>query len=333
VIKNSCEQNLSLLKTFVPVKPKESGVLVISYELLRMKIDILKRCLNIRLLIMDEGHRLKNCYGSQTMSSLLLIQCSARLLLTGTPIQNILSEFYTLANFVYPGVFSDLSTFRQEYERPIEKATEKSATNYDKELAKWKTQELASIINQFVIRRLQKDVLKCLIPSRHEFLLFFKPSIKQCEKYKELTCQANKSLSYDDSLLLLSKLRKICCHPYLLEENNDISHDQSIVVNLSGKLSVLDTLLSSIKNKTYNSSTCKCDKVVIVSNYTSSLTMIEDSIIKPREYPFLRFDGTLDNVKRQSHVDSFNRSCSQHSFILLLSAKAGGCGLNLIGAN
>jgi superfamily II DNA or RNA helicase len=75
------------------------------------------------------------------------------------------------------------------------------------------------------------------------------------------------------------------------------------------------------------------DKVVIVSNFTSALSIIESSILEPRQFSYLRLDGNTAAQNRQSLVDTFNRTTTEHSFCFLLSAKAGGCGLNLIGAN
>lgn len=89
------------------------SVLIISYDLFRMNSEILCKSTNIGLLVVDEGHRLKNTSGTKILSSLTSLQCNARLLLTGTPIQNNLSEFYNVANFVLPGVLGSLSSFRK----------------------------------------------------------------------------------------------------------------------------------------------------------------------------------------------------------------------------
>jgi hypothetical protein len=75
------------------------------------------------------------------------------------------------------------------------------------------------------------------------------------------------------------------------------------------------------------------DKVVIVSNFTSALDMIESSILQPRHLSCLRLDGNTELSRRQSIVDTFNNTSSERNFAFLLSSKAGGCGLNLVGAN
>lgn len=78
-----------------------------------MNSKILSQSKNIGLLVVDEGHRLKNTSGSLTLSALETLDCKARLLITGTPIQNNLSEFYNVANFALPGILGDLNTFRR----------------------------------------------------------------------------------------------------------------------------------------------------------------------------------------------------------------------------
>ena len=78
-----------------------------------MNCDILSQSKNIGLLVVDEGHRLKNTSGSLTLSALESLQCKARLVITGTPVQNNLSEFYNVANFANPGILGDLKSFRR----------------------------------------------------------------------------------------------------------------------------------------------------------------------------------------------------------------------------
>jgi DNA repair and recombination RAD54-like protein len=88
-------------------------VLIISYDLFRMNSKLLRDAKQIGLLVVDEGHRLKNASGSLTMKALQSLQCEARLLITGTPIQNNLKEFFTVANFVCPGLLGDIASFRK----------------------------------------------------------------------------------------------------------------------------------------------------------------------------------------------------------------------------
>jgi SNF2 family DNA or RNA helicase len=208
------------------------------------------------------------------------------------------------------------------YERPISAANSKSAKWEQRARGHAQSQTLDKITKTFMLRRLQKDILKSLLPPRKELLLFCRPSECQRELYKRIAGSAMSSLgATTDALTVLTNLRKLCCHPSLLEKNNQGASD----VALSGKLKVLDTLLQATKQCNPD------DKVVIVSNFTSVLSTIEETIFKARKWPYVRLDGTVAQSDRQPLVDSFNRCSPDKAFAFLLSSKAGGCGLNLIG--
>lgn len=210
------------------------------------------------------------------------------------------------------------------YERPISAANNKHASMHQKDEGTRVSNELDSITSTFMIRRLQKDILQSLLPPRFEFLIFCRPTKVQCDLYKKLT---SKSTVMSDPLPLLTKLRKLCTHPRLLDANDSKNNSDTLGADTmnSGKLDVLEHLLDSVK---VNNPT---DKVVVVSNFTSALSVIEETILKRRGWPCLRLDGTVEQSARQGLVDSFNRGSVEKSFIFLLSSKAGGCGLNLIG--
>lgn len=100
--------------------------------------------------------------------------------------------------------------------------------------------------------------------------------------------------------------------------------DKNLHCELSGKMAVLDYLLAAIKANTN-------DRIVLVSNYTQTLDMFT-KLCSLRRYQFVRLDGSMTIKKRGKIVEQFNDPCSS-DFIFMLSSKAGGCGLNLIGAN
>jgi len=300
----------------------------LSYELFRMHVKVIKQAQKIGMLVVDEGHRLKNTSGSQILTALNSMEAESRILITGTPIQNNLSEFFNVANFAVPGILGDLSTFRRLYERPMSAANSKNASSTQKQNGRAQSRALDTITSTFVLRRLQKDVLKSLLPPRMELLLFCRPTERQCELYRSIAQRASKSIGSisgveegSNPLVLLTKVRKLCTHPSLLLNNGDDD------ASLSGKMVALADLLDSIR--AHNPT----DKVVIISNFTSALTVIENSILRQRGLSFVRLDGSTDNKSRGALVDSFNKGSVDHSFAFLLSSKAGGCGLNLIGAN
>jgi DNA repair and recombination RAD54-like protein len=114
VVKKGGPDGLSLIKAFCTVKPRQqSEVLIISYDLFRMTSASFENVKKVGLLVVDEGHRLKNTSGSLTLTALESLTCDARLCITATPIQNILSDFFNIANFACPDLLGDLATFRR----------------------------------------------------------------------------------------------------------------------------------------------------------------------------------------------------------------------------
>ena len=173
-----------------------------------------------------------------------------------------------------------------------------------------------------MLRRLQKDVLKHILPPRYEALLFCRPSLEQRRLYKDMTKTHCESFGSCDALNTLTALRKLCSHPSLLIPGRPASTKET---GHSGKLHVLSALLDHIRNR------APLDKLVIVSNFTSALSLIEKALLIPKELAFQRLDGNTNLTDRQTIVDSFNRTSPEACFALLLSSKAGGCGLNLVG--
>jgi SNF2 family DNA or RNA helicase len=323
------------LKMKKQVQHQPGQVLIVSYELFRRNADefVFPDGMSVGLLVVDEAHRLKSTTGTtQTLAALESLPADARLCITATPIQNNLSEFYSLANFCCPGLLGDdLASFRRQYERPIAAANQKNATTDQLAAGRGTSRELEEVSKTFMIRRLQKDVLSSMLPPRTEALLLCRPSARQCQLYRALTqskLASNDSIA--DALTTLTALRQICCHPSCYSSNaagvsTGASSNESSDLTLSGKLVVLEKLLHQIRRHAPN------DKVVIVSNFTSALSIVESLVLEPNAFPFLRLDGTTKD--RQTVVDTFNRTSAEVNFCFLISSKAGGCGLNVVGAN
>lgn len=317
VVRKGGEEGLQAMRSFCSSSSRTGQVLIVSYDLLRLNASLFEKSAQAALLVVDEGHKLKNQKGSLTMTALQSIQADARLLLTATPIQNNLTEFYALAQFCCPGILGTLADFRRDFERPIAAANRKGAPPAIRQQGRQQSMALAAITDKFVLRRLQKDILKTMLPPRTEVLLFCQPSVEQARMYRSIAHNTAK-----DALSTLTQLRKVCSYP--AKAVNKSNPADSF---LSGKLQVLQTLLQSIRQK------CPEDKVVIVSNFTSTLSLIEEAVLKPHQHSFVRLDGTVECQNRQSLVDQFNRVSAGRTFCFLLSSKAGGCGLNLVGAN
>ncbi|XP_056378478.1 DNA repair and recombination protein RAD54B isoform X1 [Hyla sarda] len=326
------------------------SVLIISYEMLLRSLEQLQE-LSFDLIICDEGHRLKNS-SIKTTSALSSLSCSRRIILSGTPVQNDLQEFYALIDFVNPGILGSLSTYRKIYEEPIIRSREPSANKEEKKLGDERAAELGRLTGLFVLRRTQ-EVINKFLPPKIESIVFCKPSAFQLDLYRKLLssrlvrCCLQGSGESSPHLVCIGALKKLCNHPRLLyktiqEKSTNVNGEEqsfyeslaelfppvystnTVSVSESGKLSVLTKLLFAIREQSPS------ERVVLVSHYTQTLNILQD-LCRQHGYKCTRLDGQTPVTHRQQIVDGFNSKYSA-DFIFLLSSKAGGVGLNLIGA-
>ncbi|KAK7204212.1 SNF2 family N-terminal domain-containing protein [Myxozyma melibiosi] len=327
-------------------------VLLIGYERLQ-KIQAELKGVKFDLMVCDEGHRLKS-WTNKTAQALRSVNCLRRILLTGTPIQNDLGEFYSMIDFVNPGLFENYNAFKKEFEIPILKSRQPEARKTDIEIGKARSEELSRLTKTFVLRR-TADILSKYLPPKHEFVIFCKPTATQLDIYTQLLESKHmKSLIRSDDasnhLRAITALKKLCNSTSLLLSKSgssgkkgaedgdddigivssflddiDLSRARSSASTGSGKLVFLDAFLQQLYAK-------HDEKVVLVSSFTQTLDVLQD-LLRSRGFSFLRLDGSTPMKKRQPMVDAFNREGKKESFAFLLSAKSGGAGINLIGAS
>ncbi|KAI1261986.1 DNA repair protein rhp54 [Xylariaceae sp. FL1019] len=317
-------------------------VIIVSYETLRLNVEELKNT-QIGLMLCDEGHRLKNG-DSQTFTALNSLNVTRRVILSGTPIQNDLSEYFALISFANPGLLGSRLEFRKRYEIPILRGRDADASEKDRERGDERLGELLGVVNKFIIRR-TNDILSKYLPVKYEHVVFCNLSDFQLDLYnyfiKSPDIQALLRGKGSQPLKAIGLLKKLCNHPDLLNLAEDLpgseqhwpedyvpkdarGRDRDIKPWYSGKMQVLDRMLARIRQDTN-------DKIVLISNYTQTLDLFE-KLCRHRGYGSFRLDGTMNVNKRQKLVDKFNDP-EGSEFVFLLSSKAGGCGLNLIGAN
>uniref|UniRef100_A0A672GA62 RAD54 homolog B n=1 Tax=Salarias fasciatus TaxID=181472 RepID=A0A672GA62_SALFA len=291
--------------------------------------------LQFGLVICDEGHRLKNS-NIKTSLAINSLSCNRRVILTGTPVQNDLQEFYAIIEFVNPGILGSSTGYRKVYEEPILRSRQPSCSEEERVLGEERAAELSRLTGMFILRRTQ-EIINRYLPPRLDWTLFCEPSTLQQELYTQLLCHRvfraclQGSTQTHTHLACITALKKLCNHPALsiYEGLVDVFPESysSGTFNAadSGKLLVLSDLLAAIRQLSPS------DRVVVVSNYTQTLDMLQD-LCAHAGYTFCRLDGQTPTSQRQRLVDSFNSPYSQN-FLFLLSSKAGGVGLNLIGAS
>ena len=315
------------------------SIMIIGYEKLRTVQEELKKGSGIDIVIADEGHRLKTAK-NKSGQAIRALNTARRIILSGTPIQNELSEFYMMVDFVNPDLLGNFKTFTKLFEAPIVKSRQPDATQKDIELGKARSEELALRTSVFILRR-TAEVLSKYLPAKTEYVLFCRPTTTQALAYQSVLASPAFQAAMGNieaSLQLITVLKKVCNSPALLKPKDPAAPLSPMMAgllssmppnllrsNASTKLRALDQLLHTLRTTT-------SEKVVIVSNYTSTLDLLA-TLLTSLAHPFLRLDGTTPSSKRQDLVDTFNRSPASACFAFLLSAKAGGMGINLIGAS
>ncbi|KAF3435394.1 hypothetical protein FNV43_RR22483 [Rhamnella rubrinervis] len=330
-------------------------VLIVSYETFRMHSSKFSHDESCDLLICDEAHRLKN---DQTITNraLAALSCKRRILLSGTPMQNDLEEFFAMVNFTNPGILGDVSHFRRYYEAPIICGREPTASEEERKLGAERSAELSGKVNQFILRR-TNALLSNHLPPKIVEVVCCKLTPLQSDLYNHFIHSKNvkrvisEEIKQSKILAYITALKKLCNHPKLIYDtikagspgtsgfencirffppemfsgrSGSWNGGDGAWVELSGKMHVLARLLAQLRQRTD-------DRIVLVSNYTQTLDLFAQ-LCRERRYPYLRLDGTTSISKRQKLVNQFNDPLKDE-FVFLLSSKAGGCGLNLIGGN
>lgn len=339
--------------------PCPAQVLIVSYETFRLHAERFRSPESCDLLICDEAHRLKN---DQTLTNKALdsLACRRRVLLSGTPMQNQLQEFYAMVNFCNPGILGTPPQFRKYFEVPILSGREPDASEEERALGETRSSELSGIVNEFILRRTNNLLSAHLPPKVVEVVCCRMTSLQYSLYCHFLQSRSVRSLFASQKsarvLSAITSLRKLLNHPKLIYdmvngthnskssdgadgfanarnifppgifESNRASRGQLPAgwENFSGKFAVVARMLALLREQTK-------DRVVIVSNFTQTLDLFS-ALCRERGYPCLRLDGSISISKRQKLVKRFNDP-KDNQFVFLLSSKAGGCGLNLVGGN
>ncbi len=292
-------------------KIKDADLVITSYAILRRDITAIKGY-PFRYAILDESQNIKN-YESQTAQASKDIQANHRLALSGTPIENRLSELWSVFDFLMPGFMYDIDEFKYKYVVPIEERNNRDAER-----------RLKKQVFPFILRRLKRDVAKDL-PPKVESVQYCELTDKQQELYLDFLEKtrdavfaqvAEKGMSASQKTIFsaLLRLRQICCHPSLLSE------DLSQGVDESGKFEALQEMLEEIISEGH--------RILLFSQFVEMLKIMRRWLDrKGIRYEYL----TGETKDRETIVTRFNNDDSIPIF--LISLKAGGTGLNLTGAD
>ncbi len=288
-------------------------LILTSYGLVRNDIDILSEY-QYRFVILDESQTIKNPQ-SKTYKAIMELDADYRMVLTGTPIENSLSDLWAQMNFINKGLLGGLQFFKEEFVEPIEK-------RHDAILREERQNRLQKIINPFFLRRTKEEVAKDL-PDLSETVHYCTMHEKQYQLYeKEKSKIRNvlinsidnrKSIVEKNMLVIqaLTKLRLLANHPKLVEKKEDYP---------SGKFEEVTRMLESLIVENH--------KVLIFSSFVKHLQLFAD-YFKQNNLKYSILTGKTQN--REAVIDEFSNDKENKMF--LISLKAGGSGLNLTAAD
>lgn len=284
-------------------------VVITSYSLLQKDVDQYMEY-KFNYVILDEAQHIKN-RGTRNAKSVKMLAADFRLILSGTPIENSLDELWSLFDFLMPGFLGSFDRFIEKYIRVAHEEQHRNLEYLRKKVA------------PFILRRMKADVLKDL-PPVSELVYHCQLTPLQEELYRSYAASARDELTklverdgFDKVqihiLATLTRLKQICCHPAIFAKEEREVGDSAKYEML---LELLQTLIESKH------------KIVIFSQYTKMLQIMrEDFSLRGIRFAYL--DGASKN--RLETVKDFNENESLQVF--LVSLKAGGTGLNLVGAD
>jgi len=293
---------------------KNNDVVLTSYATLR-KDEALFSGTNWCNVILDEAQNIKNPEAKQTIS-ISKLKSQNRFCLTGTPVENRLSELWSILNFANPGFLSNWSNFKKNFAEDIELQNDAN-----------KTSILKKIISPFVLRRLKTDKqIITDLPAKTEIKDYCFLTKEQASLYQAIVDSSLKAIKDKSEnrraliLAALTKLKQVCNHP-----SNFLKDTCSGLSDRSGKVIRLRELIDVFLQNN--------EKCLIFTQYTEMGRMLKNDIEAYFDTPVCFLHGQLSRKQREEMIDSFQSESNSSPKVFVLSLKAGGLGINLTKAN
>lgn len=285
-------------------------IIITTYGIVRNDIEILEN-IDFHYIILDESQIIKNPL-SKIYKAVLRLQSQHKLVLTGTPIENSLTDLWAQMNFLNYGLLGDLRFFKEEFQKPIE--------NQNSEEHQIK---LNKLISPFLLRRTKDEVVKDLPPVTEQ-TQYCTMTTEQKSYYEEEKSKIRniileninkKGLKHIaiEVLQALNKLRQLSIHPSLINKN--YKHD-------SGKFNQIIRNIESVISENH--------KILVFSSYVKHLNLLA-SYFDDNDIRYSILTGKVKQNDREKTIAEFKDNSDNHVF--LISIKAGGVGLNLTEAD
>ncbi|KAI4702850.1 hypothetical protein J4E89_010187 [Alternaria sp. Ai002NY15] len=304
-------------------------VLLTTYEFIIKDRPVLSKIKWVHMIV-DEGHRMKNAGSKLSMTITQYYTTRYRLILTGTPLQNNLTELWAMLNFVLPTIFKSATSFDEWFNTPFANTGGQDKMELTEEEQLLVIRRLHKVLRPFLLRRLKRDVEKDL-PDKTERVIKCNFSTLQAKLYKQLVTH-NRLMVSDGKggktgmrglSNMLMQLRKLCNHPFVFEEVEDVMNPtkgtNDLLWRAAGKFELLDRILPKFQATGH--------RVLMFFQMTQIMNIMED-YLRLRGMMYLRLDGATKADDRSDLLRLFNAPDSPY-FCFLLSTRAGGLGLNL----
>ncbi|CAN6703921.1 unnamed protein product [Malus baccata var. baccata] len=291
--------------------------------------------------VIDEAQRLKN--PSSVLYNVLRERylIPRRLLMTGTPIQNNLTELWALMHFCMPSVFGKLDEFLATF-----KEAGDPSSGHDTTTVKEQLKSLRSILGAFMLRRTKFKLIESgdlSLPPLSEITVLAPLVSLQKKVYMsilrkelpKLLALSSGGSNHQSLQNIVIQLRKVCSHPYLFPGIEPEPYEEGEhLVQASGKLIILDQLLQKLHEYGH--------RVLLFAQMTHTLDILQD-FLELRKYSYERLDGSIRAEERFAAIRSFSTQSTKNSlksqadqngaFVFMISTRAGGVGLNLVAAD
>ncbi|CAD6252196.1 unnamed protein product [Miscanthus lutarioriparius] len=317
---------------------KEGGIVLTTYETIRdHKQKISDKLGTVDYIFADEGHRIKNKAGKAS-KALKGIRCDHRIVVTGTPIQNNLMEFYSLMKFCNPTLLGNKEEFKETFLVPIDRGKFKGSTPSVRRKAIESSEDLNKLVSPFVLRR-SKMTLKDsgrIKANKYEVIVWVKISAHQANLYEALMVDPNPRSRKHGGAFEISKVAKsLCLDPSIVgmtsAKNISQQFKRTLVKTIntstreltSSKLSFLLYFLPLLLNDKL--------KILVFSTSPEMLQVLEEALSAKINEEIIRMDGTMSCEDRVELIENFQRKDGPPIF--LLTTKVGGVGITLTAAS
>ncbi|SDM83671.1 Superfamily II DNA or RNA helicase, SNF2 family [Paenibacillus sp. yr247] len=304
---------------------KDKDVVLTSYTTALMDQETLQETVWSSLCL-DEAQNIKNPQNKQS-AAVRSLKARHRIALTGTPIENRLSELWSIYDFLNPGYLGNQRGFQHRFATPIEK-------HHDEE----RTVQLQRLVKPFMLRRKKKDpAIQLDLPDKLEMKVYINLTAEQGALYEQAVknlmerMQKLEGMERKGAILsALTQLKQLCDHPMLLTKEANLSEEILLAEGIreafilrSAKLERLVAMVSELRDEG--------DSCLIFTQYVGMGRIMADVLRAQLDEPVLYLNGSTPKQERDKMIDTFQTA--EGPGIFVLSLKAGGVGLNLTAAN